>query len=948
MGHTFMQMSCAYRLRMFGALTLETDLTSITKFPTQRSALILARLAISKGAAISRDELAEQLWPDDFQDQTRLRLRQELSRLRQSSGDLGACIHADRQWVQIEADCLATDTEEFDEAIATAKSTTTSAERAACLTRALDLLRGPFLAGYKEPWVLALRRDYEEKARRAWLDLADAHLAMGQSESALRATLNAVRHAPLDPEANSSLVRRYLDAGQVARARQAFFEFDAMMFRELGSHAPGSLLALIADSSSGHPSAVDPSPRSRGAPQRPGPLYGRDDLVGAILAALDRPGARLLVVGAVGIGKSHVVAEAAWQFSRLSELPIQVDEPSVQTPDGLFILRAGLDSTGLADAIHRAAELGWRVLAESRVRLERDDISEILVEPLPVPAATDPPAAIRANPSVQILSAKVPVATDDGLIYFAELARRLDGVPVALKAFASRLRVQAPEQVLRSLDDVLREVSEEPLESGETITAAIRRACVELPDPIRKLFLALARLDGVSVNFAAKLVGHDRPSETWGLLERACLMTVSGEGRRARYRVPFPIAWAALHTVGTAGLESAEPIWRTLADWAYGLSRKMIGPDQEAAFDLVQDELPNLRTGMQWAIDADPKLAGLMALATWRTICARGNPSTEAELLFRAATAGADRLEAVPAGEVWGGTGIVLGITDRLDLAEEAYLQGLNAFERADDPEGQAWVKLNYACSVLKRTDPTRALQVWKEAADQSAYEGNRWIALCAYAMGLADMGEHAEAQRVAEEVFAARLQSPDPTNQARAYVELAPIYAKVGRSEATEPLLREGIRRLRETRIQDLLFESLLLLAESNPEAADITDLIDEAESLAQRIGSSAKMLDVALIRMANASRIVDRTAFIGAVGDAFRLTQIVGSKEQRERSLRSLAQGLRGFGKARYADTLLAAGGGQPTDDVLAGWKDLLSSDSHGAVCALAVAMAKEALRE
>src|SRR5471030_315950 len=183
-------MSAAFVLRMFGALRLETGSESYTKFPTKRSALVLARLAVSKNQTVGRDELAEQLWPDDFLDLTRLRLRQELRRLRQSIGELDKHIRTDRQWIEIEPGRLTTDVEMFDVALVESQNANDVEAKVLCLRRAVDLLYGPFLTGFQEPWVIAMRHDYEEKARRAWLGLADSLQTLDEPEEALRATMN--------------------------------------------------------------------------------------------------------------------------------------------------------------------------------------------------------------------------------------------------------------------------------------------------------------------------------------------------------------------------------------------------------------------------------------------------------------------------------------------------------------------------------------------------------------------------------------------------------------------------------------------------------------------------------------------------------------------------------------------------------------------------------------
>jgi hypothetical protein len=215
-------------------------------------------------------------------------------------------------------------------------------------------------------------------------------------------------------------------------------------------------------------------------------------------------------------------------------------------------------------------------------------------------------------------------------------------------------------------------------------------------------------------------------------------------------------------------------------------------------------------------------------------------------------------------------------------------------------------------------------------------------MGLCFYAMGLANMGESAEAVRVGEEVFAIRLQSTDLAEVARSYADLARLYLKVGRPEAAEPLLREGARRLRETGIQDILLENLLLLADAGSDSNEVREVLAEASIIAGRIGSSAKLLDVARARMTWASRGGDRSDLVTAIEDTFRFTQLSQSAVELERSLRALVSAL----EPEYANAVLVALGEEVEGPVHPGWKALLSSDSHGTVCVLAVVMAKEDL--
>ena len=950
--------SGGFVLRMFGPLILESGDRQQTKFPTKRSALLLACLAVARDHRIGRDELAEMLWPDDYLDLTRIRLRQELRRLRQAVEGFGCCLRSDRQWVEIEPGCLYTDVQAFDAAMVSATVALNTHSKVEYLNKAVSLLNGPFLSGHQEPWVHATRRTYNEKARRAWMALADAHQSLNDHERALDATINAVRHDPLDSDANMMLIRRLVERGQRARARQAFLEFDAMMFRELGCHAPSSVRAAlgIVASDQDEPQRLAET-CVRAQISRPLPLFGRDDLLATIEASLARPGACVLTVGMIGVGKTHLIREAAWRFARANDLPIQFGGTPERTADGLFVIDSRVEQSSLIELMNRATQLGWRVLAESRRRIDSCGFEEILVSPLPTPALNDTAETVYANPSVQLLISQMAEdgaakSTSTEAVHLAELARRLDGLPAALRFYSSRLMVGTPVQILNGLDESLPEFVSNPTFDGESVYSTLSSAVSDLPPHVVEAFLAMSLLDGASLDLATRLSAPYDFTDVWRSLERRSLVTIQGSGPSRRIRVPAPFAVAAKNLVEETDLSRiVDRVWRALADWAFELSRRLTGPQQDLAYHAIASELGNIRRGLIWAIENEPRLAAYLGVASWRTICARGNPSADSDLLYRAAELGASLLSPELEGEPWTGAGIALSIVGRLDISERAFLNGARIYSEAGNLNLLAWNNMNYAVYVVVHSDKERAIQLLQTSAEQATNPNLRSLALSDYATMLASSGEAVEAVRVAEEVFAQRLLTEDKTAHARAYVDLGELYHITGRPEAARPLLLEGIRRLREAGIQNMLLDQLVFLAEISMQESTMNptlteSLLDEASGIATRIGVKRQVLALARVRMAYASRSGDRGSLISAIEETFRLTQDSQCPKERERSLRLLALELKRLGKHEYANSVLCALGDDAEGLCHTGWRSLLSTDSHTTNCVLAVVLAKEAL--
>jgi len=947
-----------FTLRMFGQMSLEGGHRLLTKFPTKRSALLLACLAVARGHKIGRDELAETLWPDDYLDLTRIRLRQELRRLRIAVGDFGTFISADRQWIEIEPGKLATDLQQFDDALGAATLAQSPELRVKFLLRAVSLLNGPVLGGFQEPWVHAIRRTYAEKARRAWLNLADTYQGMGEVDKALDATINAVRHDPLDTDANGALIRRLVDRGQGARARQVFLEFDAMIYRELGHHAPPFVRApLIQAAGDSDDALAVPEQHTRNRVKRPSPIIGRDNLLESIENALSRPGACIALVGAVGIGKTHILRELAWRFAFANDLPVQVGGTPEPVEDGLYVLEDRLTPTEVEQVIQSASQLGWRVLAETRSRLEASTIEQFLIPALSVPDVSLSSSETLINSSVQVLLSQAThhgstKALSSDASRLAEIARRLDGNPGALKHFSSMLMVESAEHLLSRFEEGLSSYVEDCYSGGQTVLGATKTAMDSLTNPQRDCLISLSVLQGVSAQLAGRIATHLGDSGAIRLLERNSLIGVLGNGYEKRLFVPAHIG-AAIKTLTPVEevYRVQTNLWPAIRTWAYETSRLLIGPDQDGAFTAIANELPNLRKGMKWGLEYDHSLAASIAVTAWRTICARGNPAQDCEILFESARVGASFLPDRERGEVWTGVAVALSIVGNLEVADVAFQQGINAFEAMGSNEYIAWASMNYAVYVVAPVDKPKALQILKRCWETASKVDLRSLAMSEYALVLALSGGIDDAVRVAEEAFALRFQSNDPTTIARAYVDLGELYQVAGRTDTARPLLLEGIDRLREAGIQNMLLDQLIAMAgiclnDALVDWPQVGMLLDEAHSIASRIGAKRQLLNVARLRLMFSSRLGDRRSTIAAVEELFRLVQVSHSRKERELALVALADELDRHQKSDYANAVHFAMGNIREEKMHSSWSALLAGDSHPTVCVLAVVMAKEAL--
>src|SRR5215470_8763592 len=102
-----------WRIELLGWLRAARGSDVHTKFSTQKTASLLGYLALHPGGAFTREELAEQLWPDAPGRTSRHNLRMALHVIRRvlepPDVDPGSVLSADRDSVRLEPSAFTTD-----------------------------------------------------------------------------------------------------------------------------------------------------------------------------------------------------------------------------------------------------------------------------------------------------------------------------------------------------------------------------------------------------------------------------------------------------------------------------------------------------------------------------------------------------------------------------------------------------------------------------------------------------------------------------------------------------------------------------------------------------------------------------------------------------------------------------------------------------------------------
>lgn len=332
-------MNTTLQIYLFGGLRIPIGEESITRFRTQKTAALLAYLALFRSRSHPREELIELFWPDDEMEAGRTSLRGALSALRRTlepaGTPAGSVIVAEGYHsIHLNAELVTTDVAEFEAALARADRAADSGERARQLARAVEAHGGPLLPGYYDLWAVTEANRLAAAYLRALGQLSDHWERAGDTEQALHYARNAVSTDPLSEEAHADVIRLLRTSGQQAAALRQYRQLEELLRDKLGIEPSPEIRALLeapltAESRPSPPATAfhfaaptvpgapppPPVPEPAEAPslQLPATLtrfFGREDEIAALERLLRSRETRLVTVtGPGGSGKTRLSLE---------------------------------------------------------------------------------------------------------------------------------------------------------------------------------------------------------------------------------------------------------------------------------------------------------------------------------------------------------------------------------------------------------------------------------------------------------------------------------------------------------------------------------------------------------------------------------------------------------------------------------------------------------------
>ena len=441
---------------------------------------LLAMLALRPGRVVGVDMLVDGLWGEELPAAPRNALHHHIARLRAALGE-GAIVGSADGYALSEA---SVDAIRFEELLAETRAALRDGDLfsgADAVEAALALWRGPALQG------LGATTWFGNEARRLSTLRVDAleeqfeiGLALGEHRELIPQLRSALADNPYRERLWGQLMLALYRSGRQADALETFQEARQVLSDELGLE-PGPELRRLQEAILGHDPAIAAVPagrRRRGnLPATSTSFVGREKEEREVRELLHEH--RLVTVtGAPGVGKSRLAVESARSLEDVF-------------PDGIWLVdfaRAGDGADALRLLANAVDVRGTNALARVCLRLQGDTALVVLDacehvleeaariastllaecpgvrvlatsrEALHVPGEARFPLAPLGSAAVDLFLERAraarpgfePDAADAE--FAAEIAERLDGLPLALELAAARVNVLGLGELVSILD----------------------------------------------------------------------------------------------------------------------------------------------------------------------------------------------------------------------------------------------------------------------------------------------------------------------------------------------------------------------------------------------------------------------------------------------------------------------------------------------------------------
>lgn len=632
-------MKPAWRLSLFGTVGLHSERQSYTAFETRRAAKILVLLSFSRSGKLRRDDLADLLWPDDFIDSTRLRLRQELSRLRRGLADTGDLITASVDVVALDQTQIENDLDR----LAHPETLPTDA--------LLDMLSEQFLPGWDDPWVTAKREEVDQLRIKAAVAVASSLLNQQKADLALKVVQAAAPIAPRNEEVRDIAMKAHASLGSLSDALIEFRRFK----RNLGS--------AVNETRTEHEVLTEAArivePSKLELPPLPHPIdqfYGREQVAAELRGLVsDRNEVRLIsLVGTGGIGKTRLAIEALKDldlnlgFVSFVECMPDIDPAAYllqellhgnTAPDPLGALKRILQGHSCLLVLDNLEHLDDPGKVVTSLLSSISDLRLVVTSRRPMKVAGEQVFALstldkvrEALPMLAELTGTRKTSGNQSNIY-EEIVDLCGGIPLTLRLAAARLRLLEPEELLQELKHStapLRADLPDLAERHRNLDRMLQVAMSSLSEADSKTLLAISCFPGgVTRAIVRRMVDDEVDSVLERLLDSA-LIWLDDENSPLRFRLLEPIRqYLSCSTPVKEYADRQSEFVERMVEIARSFRPGCALPSDDERL-LYRRESANFRAAINLALESDPEKALEIFSKIWDWKLASGR---SAELL---------------------------------------------------------------------------------------------------------------------------------------------------------------------------------------------------------------------------------------------------------------------------------------------------------------------------
>ncbi len=554
------------------------------RLATRRSRGVLAHLLLSPARSASVESLMDAIYGDTPTKSARNQVHRGVGELRK----YGVTIDVHDNVYRLEAADDDVDAYVFLRLCDRARAEADDGDHAAAartLGEALDLWRGPALAGLDSEAFLAEAVVWNERMLAATEARIDADLALGRHREVIAELQRLTEQHPLREAFCGQLMLALYRSQRGSEALQAFADLEERLRDELGTD-PGPALRDLrtrilrqdsvlerarqtpAPAPAGEPApgpARRPAPVPRQLPARAGVLVGRDAELRRITGVLEDGGASPVVVitGPGGAGKTALCLEAAHRVAgRYPDGQLYAEEPGepAEVLAG-FLAALGVAPDRVPEGAGARAALLRSLLASRRVLIVLDGVSSVRrLEPLlpghpgcaVIVTSRSPLALLRGAVRVGVAAldragARALLATGAGAERMAAEPQAADRVvdlcarlPVALHIAAARLATR-PHWTLARLAERLADPSRilgELEHDGLSVVPTLARGYEALPSGPRSLIRRIGFYGSAEITATTTAALADVPVDAAeNLLEELAeshFMVTTGDGDRFR------------------------------------------------------------------------------------------------------------------------------------------------------------------------------------------------------------------------------------------------------------------------------------------------------------------------------------------------------------------------------------------------------------------------------